>query len=274
MDEPVDALCGLTLDEFKNELINAGIKIDDKKYLYAQYMIDELVNNGVERQTCNDILFKCVKKYVKHQSYDIISTFNRSGYYEMVLYDKDWLIINESLIWAYWDPVEILLEKYYKKDEWKRGDIIGIINYESFGYRNNGKYIWDGEKLTDLEYSIDDYGSVPNTFLVGKEFNSALYWTETVDHNNYIFAQFDKEFVSDLKILDQDVGIFTFKYNEIPWLIFSNDTTTLFESPMLCCNIDELKYNYDIDKFEQILSQYNENNVLVNGNVNYLNKLD
>lgn len=96
--------------------------------------------------------------------------------------------------------------KVHNKD-WKRGD---VILTEEDPYRNNGKYMWDGNKAISLDYdTTDDYGSIPREFLVGKEF-LALHWVEEdyngfssirfnnlIDHNAYVFASFNDE-ISEL----------------------------------------------------------------------------
>ena len=49
----------------------------------------------------------------------------------------------------------------------RRGD---LIHLESEGsYRNDGKYIYDGEKFIELEFDIDDYGAIPKEFKIMDE---------------------------------------------------------------------------------------------------------
>ena len=66
-----------------------------------------------------------------------------------------------------------------------------IINFEG-GYRNQGKWIWDGveKKLKNLYTEIDDYGSVPPEFKVGKQFKPN-HWVEVIDHNTIIWLEDD-----------------------------------------------------------------------------------
>ena len=69
-------------------------------------------------------------------------------------------------------------------DQIKRGDIVHI---EEFGsYRNDGKLIFDGKKLVNLCYDIDDYGSVPSSFTIGDEFRSD-HWIDVIDHNTIVW---------------------------------------------------------------------------------------
>lgn len=263
MNEPIKAYRGITINDFKNKLIKSKTIINcEKEYTSIQSMIDELVASGVKRQDCDDILITCIKDNMKPPPLSCVAS-----YHEIVLYDNDWGIINESLVWSYWDNAYDSLEKYYKKETWKRGDIVGIVNLEFFEFRNKwtkgkymgteGKYIWDGDKLIEFDDDVE-FGTIPNTFLVGKEFGSATYWSP-ITHNNFIFAQFDRENTTDLKILRPD--IFSFKYNEVVWLVFSNDNSTLFEKPTLFYNCNELCYDY-IKKWLTD-EQCNINNVLI-----------
>jgi len=89
-------------------------------------------------------------------------------------------------------------KKYATKD-WVRGDVIGITNYKDYGYRNMGKYMWNGKKLVELDTKYDDYGHVPNEFLVGKEFN-AMYWFYTITHNELVYSKFIKKDMKNVKI--------------------------------------------------------------------------
>lgn len=64
-----------------------------------------------------------------------------------------------------------------------RGD---VIHFEGDDYRNANKMIFDGEKLVDLHYDVDDYGSVPPEFVVGDkndEFNIGDF-EDLICHNS------------------------------------------------------------------------------------------
>src|SRR5690349_6298526 len=61
-----------------------------------------------------------------------------------------------------------------------RGD---IVHFESMGnYRNDGKCIYDGTDLQNLDRDDDDEGSVPDDFPVIKEFPVG-YWLNTIFYN-------------------------------------------------------------------------------------------
>lgn len=66
-----------------------------------------------------------------------------------------------------------------------RGDVIYLEwLYEN---RNNGKFLWDGEKVVNLlyDYSVDEYGTVPSVFTF-PEFPLDHFFN-TIDHNNIIW---------------------------------------------------------------------------------------
>ena len=81
------------------------------------------------------------------------------------------------------NEIDMLLERKYPdfKKYLRRGDI--IENIPESGYRSNGVYMFDGEKVIGLNYDFDDYGSPSKEFLVFKEF-SPDYWNYELNVNN------------------------------------------------------------------------------------------
>jgi hypothetical protein len=123
---------------------------------------------------------------------------------------------NETKGWKYKNPNK---EKSYKfefnpiKDhDIKRGD---IINFEG-SYRNEGKWIWGGTKIENLYTEVDDYGSVPPEFKVGKDFQPN-HWIDVVDHNSIIWLE--DELIENIEVYAEDnnmygrVKIFDTNYN-------------------------------------------------------------
>lgn len=147
----------------------------------------------------------------------------------------------------------------------KHGDVIGLLNYPGYGYRNDGKVMWDDEhrRLVDLDYD-DEYGNVPSKFIVGKEFDNAFYWQQsieqktfmdsnmTITHNYYIYASFDKNLVSNIT---QDGHFFTFDYargkgvTEVEvWKIFTNNLNQYFKhKPVLSASYSHLEHVFEHD---------------------------
>ena len=64
-----------------------------------------------------------------------------------------------------------------------RGDVFHLEWQEE--YRNSGKFIWDGEKVLELDGALDDYGAVPKEFSF-PEFPIDHFY-ESIDHNNLIW---------------------------------------------------------------------------------------
>lgn len=62
-----------------------------------------------------------------------------------------------------------------------RGD---LISNQGIGYRNNGKFIYNGDKVTDLYHKIDDNGSIPLEYKLITEFPLG-YWCDKIEHNQY-----------------------------------------------------------------------------------------
>jgi hypothetical protein len=143
----------------------------------------------------------------------------------------------------------------------KRGDVIGLLNYPGYGYRNDGKAMWDGNRLVDLDYDEDEYGNVPSKFIVGKEFDTAFYWQHPIEqktfmdsnlaitHNYYIYASFDKNLVSNII---KKGNFFTFDYNrdgvtEV-WKFFTNNIDQYFRhKPVLSVSYYHLEQVYETD---------------------------
>ncbi len=73
-----------------------------------------------------------------------------------------------------------------------RGDVIHIFKLD---YRNDGKTIFDGEKVINLD-DTDEYGNVPKQFKVydiKDGYRPAKYWNEVITHNNYVWCDVSKD---------------------------------------------------------------------------------
>jgi hypothetical protein len=133
---------------------------------------------------------------------------------------------NETKGWKYKNPNK---QKNYKfefnpiqKYDIKCGD---IINFQG-SYRNEGKWIWDGTKIVNLDTEVDDYGSVPPEFKVGKDFQPN-HWIDVVDHNSIIWLEDElfedieiyaktDQFYGRVKIFDTNYKIFIDSYRLNP----------------------------------------------------------
>lgn len=85
--------------------------------------------------------------------------------------------------------LEIILKHLLKiKADLRRGDIVWIEAFND--YRNDGKFIFSGKVLEQLEFDIDEYGSVPSNYTVIDEF-PIDYWIQVIDHNQIIWLNVD-----------------------------------------------------------------------------------
>ena len=98
---------------------------------------------------------------------------------------------------------KIFLEKsskiiYETFPDIKRGDLVHFNENgeEEEYYRNNDTFIWDGENLLDLDMTIDDYGSIPRSFKVGKDF-PVDFWLDQIAHNTITY--FEDEIYDKIK---------------------------------------------------------------------------
>lgn len=99
-----------------------------------------------------------------------------------------------------------IITKYIKDNNIsvRRGDIIDTID-ENNRYRNDGKFVWDGEKVLSLEYDVDDYGAIPKTFIVSSQEFAPNYWENTIDHNNYYWPSIEyREQVRNSLVFDDE----------------------------------------------------------------------
>jgi hypothetical protein len=169
--------------------------------------------------------------------------------------DKKFIFDSNELMYKYNNPQ--FPNKKYKyiydpKLFMNRGDVI------NFGgsYRNERKMIFDGKKLQDLWYKVDDYGSVPPTFVCGDnidEFNIGDF-AEDICHNEINLLSKDK--LKEITIIEDEddiYGLVTIKNKK--WSInFEIDETFEYNSAS-CGSYKNLNFILTEDKI--ILESYN-----------------
>lgn len=110
------------------------------------------------------------------------------------------------------------------------GDL--IVNTSVNGYRNEGIFIFDGVKVTDLAGEIDDYGAIPQKFQVlvphptTQEIIPLGYWHQEdqevhVTHNDNVWmdqSRFQDELLQNLREEDGVLRTF-FTFNEEKYTI-------------------------------------------------------
>lgn len=75
------------------------------------------------------------------------------------------------------------------------GDIVHITNFGD--YRNDGKLIFDGQKLIALADEPDDYGNLPQKFHVIEHNVPIDYWADSNDHNYIVWFDHTKRFIRE-----------------------------------------------------------------------------
>ena len=125
-------------------------------FLKKEYNVDVLKNEYVLYQDLYEDYTKIFgKKFRKDRAIVLLVSFDKN-LEELEKIDKE---------------LETLYPGY--KRYLRRGDI--IENISKSGYRTQGIYMFDGEKIIDLNYEIYDYGTPSKEFLVFKEF-CPDYW--------------------------------------------------------------------------------------------------
>ena len=165
--------------------------------------------------------------------YDLITNLTEIGK------DKDGKPLGEN---EYGEPTEFAKNSYKPnesfKDIIKEGDFICFneSGEEEERYRNEGVYSWDGKNLTDLDYSIDDYGSLSKKFPAGKKY-SITHFTQIYENKRYFMVahnsiiHLDKGLYKKIKI-KHDKKTNEFKgevliHNENVTVIFNNNSDNI-----------------------------------------------
>lgn len=141
-------------------------------------------------------------------------------------------------------PMPDAMNQYVAKcDKIKRGD---IVHLECLGsYRNDGIFIWDGQKMLDLESNQDDYGNLPQQFKAITEFPiDYFHWNSkaSICHNSYVW--FDPKPVVDQimanwsyglidEVAMEDLRVFhsSFKLNGVTYRIIGDTEDVNFGEP-------------------------------------------
>lgn len=69
--------------------------------------------------------------------------------------------------------------------EIKRGDMISLQE-KKYRFKNDWTFIWNGDKIVELEFEHDKCGHLPREFKVSHTEFSPKWWINLID-NNYIF---------------------------------------------------------------------------------------
>ena len=149
------------------------------------------------------------------------------------------------------------LNRWFRADplsrQLRRGDV--LHNVSMGDYRNDGKFIFDGENLCYpynkpfAEYDVepDEYGYVPRQFRAVNEF-PVRYWSDIIGHNFYIYAD----------LSDQKITWYQFADNRLFLGIFTPQPTKYIPKPAAHAVVantkdlpnDTLLFTHDINEFD------------------------
>ena len=166
--------------------------------------------------------FSAFKRTFANISLDQVKTLNqtiRSDGAVLHTVPEDVIDIGGDFLDPYFNlyPIELtkdfreILLKYLLETgvDLRRGDIVLVKSLKGFG--NHGRFIFNGQLIEELDREVDEYGSVPSTYLVIGEF-PITYWHGITHHNGIVW--FDptpyKKLILD-NIDDKKVGVTSFR---------------------------------------------------------------
>ena len=119
------------------------------------------------------------------------------------------------------------------------------------GYRNEGLWFWDKNKgVIPPCTKYDDYGGVPDHFLVGNDEDQFLpnKWKNIVDHNSYVFLA--PELMKEIKDTAKSV-MTTSTYREKPYKIWHTSVMIKKSAYAVQINIDDIGKIDNVFTFEE-----------------------
>ncbi len=106
----------------------------------------------------------------------------------------------------------------------QKGDVLHNIFEGNHG--NEGKYIFDGENLTELDYTLDPFGSCTD-ILLGITEVPVNFWNNTIDNNLFIWCDLSSFELKNIKkltnityigIIENEHNNYAILYNNIEYL--------------------------------------------------------
>ena len=129
-----------------------------------------------------------------------------------------------------------------KFPELKRGDVIHLA--ECSTYRNDGKFLWDGEQLVDLDYdTYDPYGQVPKSFKI-EFFGPKNFFESTIAHNSIVRIDGRHYNIEEIFFIKDTSTYRMYQIvhakTDVEWFIISPHRQKAFEKElrvgMFCCD--------------------------------------
>lgn len=275
---------------------------------------NKYINNVFKNQSSKDLL---AKDYFKNRKLICPETCNWNFLKEYAHYDhnynkvskrfKNFLTINGFQIYAKEFQINVntgivppndepniltpeliqAFETYPQKYLMKRGDV--LHNEFEGDYRNDGRYIFDGNKLIQLGFDYDEYGHPPKEIVAFRDVDSRFY---SLAHNEYIYCDFSNITFNDIKSIfkkswyseyynhffNYNIYITHFRYNDENFaLIYNKDTFDKNKIEIYDLNYENFENTldnsglYDTDEGKNAIN--NVNNYLKKYNISDYNIL-
>ncbi len=182
--------CGVFIGKYLDNKIlpNMEIQLSEDKEIFIEDFRNDACHDGfvdrlnAHKQVCNMVPEICNSLILYTDRDRIISSGKKLNHPEFYLL-----------------PKEI--------DQLKRGDL--VIQASKFGYRNDGIYIFDGNKIVELANYPDEYGNIPSKFEVLSEFHPYT-WVGSIEHNSYVYFNYK----NNLDMIEQPLNIQKMKIND------------------------------------------------------------
>lgn len=137
-------------------------------------------------------------KLARHKSRIFNLQYNRYIEYAEYMYRKKY---GHPINIIYTDGNYEKLNKYVIEThpDILRGD---VVMFNGDDYRNSGKFVWDGERLINLDWHGDDYGNAPEEICFPEV--PLDFFFSSISHNTYIYISEEKaiEIIKTNKLSD------------------------------------------------------------------------
>jgi hypothetical protein len=168
-------------------------------------------------------------------------------------------------------------ETYPERNDMEKGDILHNV-YEG-EYRNDGKYIFDGEKLIELESEEDEYCHAPKNILAFRDVHPHFYLS-AIEHNCLIYCDFQNIKLNDQRYIEpvQELYICNFTWNNETFALVCKRDSYDLRRGIYIYEVGEMdednltdKLGKSFDIHHEYLKKYSIsiNNLLVSNDVEY-----
>lgn len=152
-------------------------------------------------------------------------------------------------------PLIDAFEEFQHTVDIRKGDV--IYNEFSGDYRNDGRFIFDGEKLTELLIEPDEYGTATNIVLGVKDVRLD-FWFDTIYHNAHIWCDL-QEFDPKFKYFVEDTSaLYTFEHRGIDYGVIVLRENDIFDGERVYTVIGDYECSTHEQMMEKMFNDYDE----------------